>query len=641
MNERILRRSESYVGIHFDVHQRPGQEQAGAEMEEKLDRMLEELQPDYIQCGAKGHPGITCFHTEYGPEPIFRGEDSVAVWRRVTKRHKVALYAHYSTLWENDYAAGHGGSIRLSDEDPRRDLEGKLVSLYSPYLEERVIPQLKELAAMGLDGVWVDGDCWAAYQDYREEAFAEFTAETGITEIPQKKGDPHFAEWIDFFRTKYKAFLRGYVDAVHAGYPDFQICSNWMYSMYAPEPVDIGVDFLSGDYPCFKSVVEARSHARCLALQNKPWDLMAWGFNDTAKPAAMLCQEAAVTLALGGGIEFYYTQNRDYSLKSAFIKPFGEAIRFCRARQKYCQNSRSAAEIAIYLSKQALFSAMIQPYTPKRADVENLDGALKCILEGGFAADIAAGHQLAENRERYRLIVIPEWGSCSDADRELFRDYTMKGGNLLLVGPSAVEAFADLTGIRPGEAGKGNVYIPLGDAVACSSCAWRPLLGGDPKTEASDKEEQGGRFVLAAESRLGAGRILAVGANLFSAYNKVRSCYVRDYIASLVLSLLGEPSARIIGTHLADLTLQVKDGRLYPNLVNVSGYAHTTDMVVYDEITPLYRICVKLKQKKRPARVLLQPDGRELEFNWDSGWLTVKIDRLDIHAILEIEEEER
>ena len=153
--------------------------------------------------------------------------------------------------------------------------------------------------------------------------------------------------------------------------------------MYAPEPININVDFLSGDYSPRASVKEARSHARCIALQNKPWDLMAWGFvipevlrAAIAKPAEMLKQEAAITLSLGGGFQLYYTLNKDCSLKDAFWEPYKETVEFCRARQKYCQNSKTVADIAILLSKKSIYANQQQPFTPRRDEIKNLDGAL-------------------------------------------------------------------------------------------------------------------------------------------------------------------------------------------------------------------------------------------------------------------------
>lgn len=639
MNKKILRRSESYVGIHFDMHPREHEVLAGSEIEEQLSKVLEEIQPDYIQCTGKGHVGVAGYKSKAGTMAQIPTEDPMDVFRAVTKKYNTALYAHYSGLWDNDYIEKFNAGIKLPDNHPRKKLETNLISFYSNYLEEKMIPQLKEIAKKGLDGVWVDGDCWAAFQDYREEAYLEFKEKTGIDVIPKEKTEPYFAEWIDFFRGKYKEFLKKYVDELHSIYPDFQICTNWMYSMYAPEAVDTEVDFLSGDYPRFKSILEARSHARCFALQNKPWDLMAWGFNDTVKPAVMLCQEAAITLSLGGNIEFYYTQNRDCTIKKAFVKPFGEAVRFCRQRQKWLQNSKSASDIAIFLSKDAVYYDMIQPYTPRRDDVKNLDGALKCVLEAGFSADVVMDHQFFENKDRYKLIIVPEWGRISSESINFLKDFAFSGGSLLLVGEKTAQIFSDVTDITLSSCEQGTVFIPLeNETVACSTdTVYRRIENGNCITKGATREEQGEEYTLAVQNSFGKGQIITVSADLFSRYNVVRSSYIRDYAAGLINQLNPKTFARVMGSHFVDLTIQEKDGKIYPNIVNLSGYAYTSEMVVYDEITPLFNFSVKVQSDKKPANVYLQPDGKKLEYEYADNEITVKIDRLDIHGIIDID----
>ena len=47
-----------------------------------------------------------------------------------------------------------------------------------------MIPQLKELAGeYGVDGAWVDGDCWVAALDYSAGALGAFREETGIESV--------------------------------------------------------------------------------------------------------------------------------------------------------------------------------------------------------------------------------------------------------------------------------------------------------------------------------------------------------------------------------------------------------------------------------------------------------------------------
>ena len=43
-----------------------------------------------------------------------------------------------------------------------------------------MIPQLKELSDYGVNGAWIDGECWAVEPDYGKESLKRFREETGI-----------------------------------------------------------------------------------------------------------------------------------------------------------------------------------------------------------------------------------------------------------------------------------------------------------------------------------------------------------------------------------------------------------------------------------------------------------------------------
>ncbi len=165
------------------------------------------------------------------------------------------------------------GTPRPSTEHPewaRIDAQGKpdpnKTSVFGPYVDELLIPQLKEaMTAYDLDGAWVDGDCWAAEFDYSPAALAAWRKETGYAAAPKSAADPHWQEWKMFHRRAFENYVARWVDAVHAFNPGFQVTSNWMYTAFIPKPVEVKLDFLSGDYSPGMSVDRARYEARYLA----------------------------------------------------------------------------------------------------------------------------------------------------------------------------------------------------------------------------------------------------------------------------------------------------------------------------------------------------------------------------------------
>ena len=59
---KILRRSESFFGLHFDFHAVVSDSMIGQHLTEGLiDSMLVAVKPDFIQVDSKGHPGVNSY----------------------------------------------------------------------------------------------------------------------------------------------------------------------------------------------------------------------------------------------------------------------------------------------------------------------------------------------------------------------------------------------------------------------------------------------------------------------------------------------------------------------------------------------------------------------------------------------------
>ena len=243
-NKQTLRRADSFFGFHFDFHAGADCNQIGHLLtEEMIDTFLLQTQPDYIQVDCKGHNGYSSYPTQVGNQAPGFEKDILQLFREVTRKHHVALYVHYSGIWDNVAMQAHPEwAARHADGTP----DTQKASFYGAYDDSLLIPQLKELAQRGIDGIWVDGECWAAIPDYSDTMRVRYQELTGHTTLPQP-GDADYKQFLELNRTAFRDHIRYYIDAVHKEYPDFQITSNWAYSSMMPEEIDTPVDYLSGD----------------------------------------------------------------------------------------------------------------------------------------------------------------------------------------------------------------------------------------------------------------------------------------------------------------------------------------------------------------------------------------------------------
>lgn len=79
------KRSESFLGLHFDFHAGPDCREVGKNTTpEMVAAILDKVGPGYLQIDCKGHPGYSSYPTKVGnPVPGFVG-DPLRVWRQVT-----------------------------------------------------------------------------------------------------------------------------------------------------------------------------------------------------------------------------------------------------------------------------------------------------------------------------------------------------------------------------------------------------------------------------------------------------------------------------------------------------------------------------------------------------------------------------
>jgi hypothetical protein len=171
-------RKDAFFGIHFDLHPNETDTELGAETREaNIARLLTRVKPDYVQYDCKGHRGYTGYPTKVGWASPGIVNDSLRIWRKVTREHGVGLYIHYSGVWDMVALEHH-------PEWAAVDAEGKpspnMTSTFGPYVDELLIPQLKEvLGGYELDGVWADGECWGAMLDWSRWALKAWEAREG------------------------------------------------------------------------------------------------------------------------------------------------------------------------------------------------------------------------------------------------------------------------------------------------------------------------------------------------------------------------------------------------------------------------------------------------------------------------------
>jgi hypothetical protein len=173
-----------------------------------------------------------------------------------------------------------GGGTAFWIEEGDEDI---WISPYAPEWRKIYMERVRQIAATGIDGVYVDipywmthfkgwDDSWASFDDYTVAAFKQ---ETGLDAKKDLKlgdfNDPNFRKWIDFRIQTLTAFMKEIDDNVKAANPKCMTIAE-IYPGYGQEAVRVGADVYDM-YP----VVDVIAH-----------EYSAGGSSSTRNPSAWL-----------------------------------------------------------------------------------------------------------------------------------------------------------------------------------------------------------------------------------------------------------------------------------------------------------------------------------------------------------------
>jgi hypothetical protein len=549
-------------------------------------------------------------------------------------------------VWDNESGIKHPGWQALNSNGQKN--EGKM-SVKGPYIDSLLIPQFKELIDdYNIDGCWIDGECWALGTDYSPKMLEAFRAETGIQNVPKSFNEPGGYEFYEFNRKAFRQYVAHYTDELHKYNPEFQITSNWAFSSLMPEPVDINIDFISGDFSHVNSVYSGLYESRCIAPQGKPWDLMSWSFAydfktgvPVAKSVVQLEQLAATVISMGGGYQVYFQQNRDASPTPWQFGTMKEVAQFCRLRQPFCQGAKPVPQIALLFSTEDYKKNSGRLYQGSSFN-DPLKGILNILLDGQNAVEILMEHHLKGRMQEYPLIVIPECKYLSNDFKTELLAYVESGGNLLVVGTEATGMFASQLNVEfTDTASVSTQFLSYKNQMAGINTLFQPVVLKDSAKCCAERYPVSDfRFPslpAATITSYGKGKIAGVYFNIAKKYLGGVNPVYRNIVNSIARELFPAPVVEIKSSGNIAVTVNKLGEKLAINLINMSGDHSNEKVTRYDEIPAIGPMTIKIRPEKTPEKVTLQPENIALNFSWSDGVLETTVERLGIHSIIVVE----
>lgn len=648
-----MKRKDCFFGLHFDYHANEHTRDIGKQFDASvLEKIIREVKPDFIQCDTKGHPGYSSYRTKVGTPAPYLCNDLLKCWREVTKKYGVLLFSHYSGVWDRLAAREHPDWAAVTENGTATEK----ISVFGDYAEKLLIPQLKELALeYGMDGAWVDGECWALENDHSEKAAAAWRAYSGkeLKDLSEKEKK----EYLQFQRERFFAYVKKYIDEVKKAAPEFEITSNWLNTAWAPDNICI-TDYISGDLSATNSVDSARFDGRIMQSFGRNWDIMSWGISAPVhyvKSAVQLCQEAAVILSLGGGFQIYNMQSPQKVVMDEWAIPvWAEVAGFCRARQPYCQGARPLPDVGILYSPEAYYDRLTAPFYRDSEYNMELYGILTALCDCGRSVSVIHEQRKDVDFSAYRAIAVSDLTAMGQGTEEKLLDYARKGGNLLLFGVNTAERFGKKLGVAVRRAaGEQPLAVISGEGYATelrdlyaeiSGTGLRAvafmnecivdgdLKCGNPPPSICITEKKMPAFAVMP---YGKGKIGIMPLNAGRAYFDANTFELRRFF-KICMHEFEEDALVVCDTPSVDVYAAQKDGKVYLHLINLSGEHRSGRIKTFDTIPPVYEVKVRVQMSGAPKTVTVLPEGCACEYDYRNGALTVCLAKLEIHTVIEI-----
>ncbi|MDF2723855.1 MAG: hypothetical protein K0Q59_3530 [Paenibacillus sp.] len=632
--------------------------------------------------------GTSYYDTKIGHKNVRLKTDMLAEAVREAKKHDIKIVAYYN-VGLNSYVANANPDYRQRDKDGNPVTNAfsyyDLLCLNSPY-RDFVAGQLTEIAERyDVAGFFFDITyVWATscHCDYCRKLYVE---KYGKPPAPAPQpGTPELRQWKQFQKHIRAEFLRFITDRLKSINPDFQIGWNHAGDLaFAHVEPDERADYLTSEFhpPVY---LYGSLLAKWKRTTGKPFELMmpsemgSWG-EWTLAPEATLTTAAAIAVSGGGSISFGHVGIPSGAVKGAVPPPVVQAMKaantFVREREEWLLGAQSVQDVAVLYGIEN--RRMIEATSlPNHVD-DALNGINRLLIEGNIHFDVMSDKQLPGQIHPYKVLIMPDQAYVSPAVEEAVREFVRAGGLLIASHRTSLYredgerksnfGLADVFGVDFDDSSRYSVnymadfageYFPdvpdmphLIKGVNTPVLRVRPSAGTQPLSFFMEPamESKTYRHVYHQHAhpafrtndpaitlnRFGQGACVYIAAPIEAAFWKTGSPWLKLIALDCLKLLRPKPLLEVSAPIGVEVNLMRQNDRLILHLVQVREEKAGGSKTFIEEIWPLHRIPVKIRQK--PQRIYLAPDNTPLDFEETEDGVTFTVPELGLHAMIVLE----
>lgn len=408
--------------------------------------------------------------------------------------------------------------------------------------------------------------------------------------------------------------------------------------------------------------------------KNLPFDFLGmtgkfhttWGEFGGYKHPNALQYECSAMIAFGAKCSIGDQLHPSGEMNMSTYRLIGKSYEYIKKCESFCKNIENVAEIAL-LSAQSVIEG------GRHAGKDNDIGAARILLEGHFLFDVIDTEM---NFSKYKLLILPDVICVNDVLKERLDDYLSNGGKLILTGQSGIEDGQFIFDIGADYFGP-SPYCPdyilpdeqirpdfIEDPVVMYMCSQRikatqgkslgniydPYFNRSYNHFCSHQHTPNKPEVSGFDCGVVHGNILYLAHPIFSLYRGVGAIFYKDYAIKVINNFMGKSKIQtnLPSTSRISLMHQESECRyvlhlLHANTVNRGGpmkleggtkTGESRSVEIIEGLTDLYNTKIDLVTKNPVKKVVLEPQNREIGFEFIDNRLCFSIDKFNCHQMV-------
>ena len=667
------KKTVSVVGdtnIHLDFHTPQFQREVGVDFDaERFARRLEEANVDSVTFFAKGCHGSAYYDSKVGPTHPHMEGDMLAEAIDACHERDIAVLAYYTLAWDNlpgkenpDWYQrdGEGNILDASSVDDRWEW----LCLNSPYTDELVHPQVRELLEYDIDGFWFD------ILVYHHDAC---TCRYCVRSMEAKGLDPDDADDRRIHRTQVcQDFVEQTTGMIKDYDEDLVVTYNHRLNLGLTTSLDEHMDYVVIEsLPSGWGYMHTPTFARYSRNLDRPVQGMTgifhkvWGDFGTVKSEAQLKYELSNSLSHHLATSVGDQLRPRGELEAAKYETIGDAFAFAKERSLPAADPvRDIAVVAPGHTDPAGRESGMNADDPEMR-TNSVVAATKLLCDTHQQFDVLDENLTEKLLDEFEVVVLPDTGALDPETVESIRSFVADGGRLLATGTSSLTAdeFAleDVLGIRHlGQLPYTSAYFGLEDydeglpEIECVSYGpfQRIALDGAaakarvvaPTTERSETRRFS-HFQAPPERTLdvpaitrhafGDGEALYVGTNLVKQYYQEAYHGHRSLLDNLVTSLQDVRMLAADAPTSVEVNAMTTGDATYLHFTNYHTSRAGESLAQVDDALPVRNVTATVyapgAEEATPVTDVTVTTER------DGEHLRVAVDELDTHEIVKIE----